>query len=663
MESAHNVLITLGSALNCQCRSITMMSDSFAKSPPASSARDSRTLRSRRLNQIASFIAIAIAIRMIDLAVSNLDMHVPLMELSAGLCLILITLWLNHRGATDLAAQLLLPVITAIISMLVWNSEGLYDTALLAYPGILIVAGLLVGKRQFYALLIFMLGFVGVIAWRSMTGAYVTTVNPSYTDYYRASDILIILAVTGLSMQLMVSDLHAALAKAEDANALAEQTQSSLVYLAQHDNLTQLPNRLLGRDRIEQALNQARRHSERVAVLFVDLDNFKAINDTLGHDSGDIFLQQVAARLVGSVRQMDIVSRQGGDEFLIGITDARDADAISIAANNVLTKLAEPFPINETQISVSCSIGIAVFPDDGENFETLVQLADLSMYQAKESGRNAFRFYDATMNSSIVKNLHLNSSLREALAEGQFRLHYQPIVDITSQRLIGAEALIRWQHPSIGMIPPAEFIGAAEKSGLIISIGEWVIQEGCRQMMAWQAAGIAPFVLSVNLSPVQFKRGNIEAMISVALANSGLSAQYLELELVESTLVEDAEKFIATLNGLKALGVRISIDDFGTGYSNLSYLQRFAIDKLKIDQSFIQRLNNGPQDLAIVTAIIQMAKSLNLSTTAEGITDEYSRKQLAALGCTYGQGYLFAHPKPAEEFEQFVRANRASLVS
>jgi diguanylate cyclase (GGDEF)-like protein len=398
-------------------------------------------------------------------------------------------------------------------------------------------------------------------------------------------------------------------------------------------------------------------------VLFVDLDNFKTINDTLGHDKGDIFLQQVAARLVDSVRKMDIVSRQGGDEFLIGITDARDVDAISTAANNILTKLAEPFPIDEMQISVSCSIGIAVFPDDGETFETLVQLADLSMYQAKEAGRNAFRFYDSTMNSSIVKNLHLNSSLRVALAEGQFRLHYQPIVDISTQQLVGAEALIRWQHPTIGMIPPSEFIPAAEKSGLIVSIGEWVIEEGCRQMVAWQAAGIAPFSLALNLSPVQFKRGNIEAVISAALAHSGLAPQCLELELIESTLVEDAEKFIATLGSLKALGLRISIDDFGTGYSNLSYLQRFAVDKLKIDQSFIQQLNNGSQDLAIVTAIIQMAKSLNLSTTAEGITNEQTRERLAALGCTHGQGYYFARPLPADAFEQFVRANRASLLS
>ena len=636
-----------------------MTPDSLPKSQPVISTRDSKTLRSRRLNQIASFIACALAIRMVDLAISEMDMHIPLLELAGGLCLILVTLWLNHRRATDLATLILLPVITVIISMLIWNSEGLYDTALLAYPGILIVAGLLAGKRQFYGLLIFMLGFVCLIAWRGMTGAYITAVNPDYTDYYRASDILVILIVTGLSMQLMVSDLHAALAKAEDANALAEQTQSSLVYLAQHDSLTQLPNRLLGRDRIEQALNQARRHAERVAILFVDLDNFKAINDTLGHDSGDVFLQQVATRLVAAVRQMDIVSRQGGDEFLIGITDARDVHAISTAANNILAKLAEPFPIDEAQISVSCSIGVAVFPDDGENFETLVQLADLSMYQAKEAGRNAFRFYDPTMNSSIVKNLHLNSSLREALAENQFTLHYQPVVDIASQQLIGAEALIRWRHPTIGMIPPAEFIGAAEKSGLIVNIGEWVIEEGCRQMMAWQAAGIAPFVLALNLSPVQFKRGNIEAMISAALAHSGLAPEYLELELTESTLVDDAEKFIATLKGLKALGVRISIDDFGTGYSNLSYLQRFAVDKLKIDQSFIHRLNNGPQDLAIVTAIIQMAKSLNLSTTAEGIDDDRTREQLEILGCTHGQGYLFARPAPAAEFEQFVRANRA----
>ncbi|MBK9624117.1 MAG: EAL domain-containing protein [Rhodocyclaceae bacterium] len=627
-----------------------------------SSVIERKALRSRRLNQIAIFVACVLAVRIADLEASELVMPVTMLSWTVSLCVILLTLWLNHKGKTELASLTLLLLITTLMSLLTWTSEGLYDTALYAYPGILIAAGLLLGKRQFYGLLIFMLGFVSVIGWLSMTGIHPSTISRDYNDFYRTTDILLILAITGITMRLIVNDVQTALETAESATLLALQSQSSLEYLAHHDSLTGLPNRLLGRDRIEQALNQARRHNERLAVMFVDLDNFKTVNDTLGHDQGDMFLKQVANRLIDSVRQMDIISRQGGDEFLVGITNARDAEAISTAAAHILTRMAEPFPVNEVQISLSCSIGIAVYPDDGDNFETLVQLADLSMYKAKESGRNASRFYDPTMNSSIVNSLHLNSSLREALTGKQFILHYQPVIDISTQQLIGAEALIRWHHPSLGMIPPVEFIAAAEKSGQIVAIGEWVVQEGCRQMMAWQAAGLAPFVLSVNLSPVQFKRGNIEAVVAEALERSGLAPCFLELEITETALIDDADKFIASLNGLKSLGVSISIDDFGTGYSNLSYLQRFAIDKLKIDQSFIHRLNDGPQELAIVTAIIQMAKGLNLATTAEGIDSDQTRQQLLALGCNYGQGYYISQPCPAAEFEQFVEANLAAVA-
>ncbi|MBL0077237.1 MAG: EAL domain-containing protein [Rhodocyclaceae bacterium] len=628
-----------------------------------SSVIERKALRSRRLNQIAIFVACVLAVRIADLEASELVMPVTMLSWTVSLCVILLTLWLNHKGKTELASLTLLLLITTLMSLLTWTSEGLYDTALYAYPGILIAAGLLLGKRQFYGLLIFMLGFVSVIGWLSMTGIHPSTISRDYNDFYRTTDILLILAITGITMRLIVNDVQTALETAESATLLALQSQSSLEYLAHHDSLTGLPNRLLGRDRIEQALNQARRHNERLAVMFVDLDNFKTVNDTLGHDQGDMFLKQVANRLIDSVRQMDIISRQGGDEFLVGITNARDAEAISTAAAHILTRMAEPFPVNEVQISLSCSIGIAVYPDDGDNFETLVQLADLSMYKAKESGRNASRFYDPTMNSSIVNSLHLNSSLREALTGKQFILHYQPVIDISTQQLVGAEALIRWHHPSLGMIPPVEFIAAAEKSGQIVAIGEWVVQEGCRQMMAWQAAGLAPFVLSVNLSPVQFKRGNIEAVVAEALARSGLAPCFLELEITETALIDDADKFIASLNGLKSLGVSISIDDFGTGYSNLSYLQRFAIDKLKIDQSFIHRLNDGPQELAIVTAIIQMAKGLNLATTAEGIDSDQTRQQLLALGCNYGQGYYISQPCPAAEFEQFVEANLAAVAA
>ena len=366
-------------------------------------------------------------------------------------------------------------------------------------------------------------------------------------------------------------------------------------------------------------------------------------------------LKQVAERLAAAVRKSDIVDRHGGDEFVIGLTDVVDLDDVSKAATKVLASLAQPVMINDTELSTSCSIGIALFPDDGADYESLLREADIAMYRAKEDGRNTYRFFDPAMNASIQSNLRLLSNLRAGLVRNEFVLHYQPVVDLCSGALVGAEALVRWQQTSQALVPPADFIPAAEKSGFIVDLGAWVLGEACRQMVVWQTAGRDQFTMAVNLSPMQFRRGNIEAVVAAALQQSGLDPACLELEITESTLVQDTETFIASLQNLKALGVKISIDDFGTGYSNLSYLQRFAVDKLKIDQSFVKRLLHGPQDRAIVTAIIQMAKSLNLSTTAEGIEDDPTRQILLDLGCLQGQGYYFARPFNAASFDQAVQ--------
>jgi len=432
-------------------------------------------------------------------------------------------------------------------------------------------------------------------------------------------------------------------------------SEANFTHLARHDALTNLPNRLLISDRMEQAIGQARRYERRAALLFLDLDNFKTINDSLGHDAGDELLKEVARRLQGAVREMDTVSRQGGDEFLIVLTDVPDLDAISAVANHVLSAMTQPFSLKGMQIVTSVSIGVALYPEDGDDFAALLKHADLAMYQAKAEGRNAFRFFDARMNADILERLNLDLGLREALSQQQFVLHYQPIVDIHSGRLLAAEALIRWQHPQRGMVGPDKFIPVAESSGLIVEIGEWVLNEACRQMMVWRAAGLPAFVVSVNLSSVQFRRGNLEALVAAALQRYGLPAECLELELTESLLLQDSERFIDTLYRLKALGVKLSIDDFGTGYSNLSYLQRFRVDKLKIDQSFVRKLQDSPEDRAIVTAIIQMAESLHLLTIGEGIEDDSTRQVLAELGCDQGQGYWFSRPLVASDFAVFTQ--------
>ena len=618
-------------------------------SPSALDATE-QALRGKRLVQISSLTMLGLAILASRALLTGRWTEACVM--GAGIAMMLLCQALNRRGGTDTANLLLVLALTAMVSVLMWRGEGLRDSALLAFPAVLISAGLLIRPAHVPRLLLAMVLVVALLLGASLLGLRVDSSPDRLVD--RTVDVTIILVISGFAVWVMVGDLHKALGRLNVQIAQYARSQQELTYLSQHDALTQLPNRLLGRSRMEQAIANAQRNGGRIALLFVDLDNFKAINDSLGHTAGDDFLRQVARRLMGAVRQTDVVCRHGGDEFLIGITDVAQEDAVTTVAGKVLATLAEQFVVVGTEISSSCSIGIALFPDNGSDFETLLRHADISVYHAKDAGRNLFRFYDPSMNTRLQENLQLVAGLRNALARREFVLHYQPVVDIGSGRMVGAEALIRWRGADGGLVAPGLFIPAAEKSGLIVEIGEWVLQEACRQSVAWQAAGHAPFVMAVNLSPVQFRRGTMEAVIARALADSGLAPQWLELEVTESTLIQDSERFIVSLQKLKSLGIRISIDDFGTGYSNLSYLQRFSIDKLKIDQSFVRRLLDGPQELAIVSAIIQIARSLQLSTTAEGIEDQATRDQLARLGCTQGQGYLFARPMAAQQFESQV---------
>ncbi|ARU32722.1 hypothetical protein CAP31_14260 [Sulfuriferula sp. AH1] len=436
-----------------------------------------------------------------------------------------------------------------------------------------------------------------------------------------------------------------------------KQAQAQIEFLAYHDALTQLPNRLLAKDRMELAIRAADRTQTKSALLFLDLDNFKTINDSLGHMVGDALLKQVASRLRECLRDTDILSRQGGDEFLIVLTDIHDDDAIMVVAEKILENLAQPFHIEHYELSTSLSIGIAVYPNDGDDFDTLLKKADTAMYQAKESGRNAYRFHTAQMNINVVDHLQIRNGLRQALEKGGLSLYFQPQISLSNGAVVGAEALLRWQHPQLGMLPPGRFISVAEDSGLIVPIGDWVLQEACRQAMAWQQAGLPELVIAVNLSAVQFKRGDLEQSVTRALTESGLNPALLELELTESILIQDAEKVLSRLRRLKALGVKLSIDDFGTGYSSLSYLKRFEVDKLKIDQSFIRDMADDPNDAAIVRAIIQMARSLNLKTIAEGVEDERQLSLLRLQYCDEIQGYYFARPMPADEFAVYLGAN------
>ncbi|WP_447722260.1 putative bifunctional diguanylate cyclase/phosphodiesterase [Aquipseudomonas campi] len=609
-----------------------------------------RDMPAQRLLQIANVLCVILLCIGAETVLAQDWLNTGLVALA--LLFTLAGRYLNQRGRIELSVALVLSSIMVLVSVSLWFSQGLYSAALLAYPGILIVAGMVASLRMFIGLLVSMLAVVAFLTYAGLSG--LQTFEPLPMGLGRLANVSSILLVCAVAVWLLSNDLRRTLQRLQQAVVQVENSEASVTHLTQHDALTNLPNRLLISDRTEQAIGQARRYQRRVALLFLDLDNFKTINDSLGHAAGDELLQEVALRLEQAVSDEDTISRQGGDEFLVALADVHDLAAVSAVATQIQQRLAQPFTLKGMQIVTSISIGIALFPEDGDDFDTLLTHADMAMYQAKAAGRNGFRFFDAQTHAANRERLSLELGLREALNRNEFVLHYQPIVDLNSGGLLAVEALIRWQHPQEGLIYPDRFIAAAEQSGLIVEIGEWVINEACRQMMVWQAAGLPRFVVSVNLSAVQFRRGNLEVLVRSALTRFGLPPGCLELELTETILLQDSDAFIGVLQRLKGLGVKLSIDDFGTGYSNLSYLQRFQVDKLKIDQSFVRQLQGNTQGQAIVTAIIQMAKSLQLLTTAEGVEDEATRQLLIGLGCVQGQGYLFARPMAAELLASYI---------
>ena len=433
------------------------------------------------------------------------------------------------------------------------------------------------------------------------------------------------------------------------------QAEQRIEFLAFHDPLTELPNRVLARDRVERAIAVAHREGQTVALVYLDLDHFKNVNDSLGHGAGDRLLQSVARRLSDCLRETDTISRQGGDEFLVVIGGLAGAAAVKPVLDKLMGALELPVQVDGHEISTSASIGVAQYPDDGSDFDTLLQKADTALYRAKDGGRNTYRFFDERMNAEVTERLRLRNGLRQAIDRSEFVLHYQPQIDLASGAVIGVEALLRWNRPGDGLVMPGRFIAQAEESGLIVPIGEWVLRQACRQAMTWRRDGLPPVTVAVNLSAAQFVRGEVEAVVQRALSDSGLPPDGLELELTESILLNNTEQVLAVVQRLKGLGVRLSVDDFGTGYSSLSYLKRFAVDKLKIDRSFVAYLLTDPEDGAIVRAIVQMAQGLELGTIAEGVESEAVAQRLAELGCREAQGYWFARPLPAAELAAFLR--------
>jgi diguanylate cyclase (GGDEF)-like protein/PAS domain S-box-containing protein len=433
-------------------------------------------------------------------------------------------------------------------------------------------------------------------------------------------------------------------------NALREQ-QSRLNYLAFHDSLTSLPNRSLFYDRLYQGLARARRGNHKVALMLLDIDCFKHVNDSIGHDSADLMLKAIAVRLSEGVRDMDTVARLGGDEFVLLLDGLRDIrDVVSIAAK-ILNSMARPICISGQDITTTVSIGVSVFPDDGADADELLKNADIALYKAKEAGKNNSQFYTKGMNVTAINYLLLENDLRHALEQNQLTLHYQPQIDLHTGALIGVEALVRWQHPNRGLISPAHFIPLAEETGLIVPIGEWVLRQACLQQKRWLAAGIYVGKIAVNLSPRQFRQKNFPGKVDAILRETQLSAEYLELEITESCAMEHAGETINQLNQLNQMGMYLSIDDFGTGYSSLAYLQRFPIQKLKIDRSFVLDIHDDHHDAAIVKTIIDLAHSMRLRVIAEGVETQYQADWLRKQGCDQAQGFLYAKPMASAEFE------------
>jgi len=430
--------------------------------------------------------------------------------------------------------------------------------------------------------------------------------------------------------------------------------QERIYWLAHYDPLTGLPNRTLLAERAECAIRLAKEAGTPLAVIFLDLDHFKHVNDSLGHRVGDALLVEIAARLRAVVRDKDTVSRLGGDEFVLLLPGA-NADGAARIAGKLQEVSRHHYQINHHELTMAPSMGIALFPDDGEDFDTLTQSADVAMYQAKLDGRNTFRFFTPEMQAQSVRALQLQNALRRALERNQLSVHYQPQVDLPTGRVHGVEALLRWQHPDWGTIAPAEFIPIAEDSGQILPIGEWVLRTALTQLKAWHVSGITGLTMAVNLSAVQFRQPQLPEMVGQILADCELPAQALELELTEGVAVDDPQAAAATMNQLHARGVRLAMDDFGTGYSSLSQLKRFQIFKLKIDQSFVRDLGNDTNDRAIVSAIIRMAQALGMRTIAEGVETESQLTFLREQGCDEAQGYYFSHPLPAPEVETFMR--------
>jgi diguanylate cyclase (GGDEF)-like protein/PAS domain S-box-containing protein len=485
-------------------------------------------------------------------------------------------------------------------------------------------------------------GLHGAFAFPILDGEKVLGVMEFYSTVVRQTDSTLLEVSTAIGSQI-------------GQFLRRKQAEEDLTYVASHDVLTGLPNRSLIHQRLDHALANAKRHKSQLAILFIDLDRFKNINDSQGHAAGDAVLRQVTNRLSACLRESDTIARQGGDEFVILIENVGETQYFAAVAEKLLAALTKPFIFNGVEYHLGASIGISTYPGDCEDAETLFRNADIAMFRVKEQGRNNFQFYSEQMNTRSIERLRLESDLRHALERNELVLYYQPKVDTITRRVNGVEVLLRWQHPVRGLVQPLQFIEMAEETGMIREIGNWVLRTACERASSWLRDGVKPIRVAINLSPRQFANRSLAADVASALTNAGLAGEFLELEITESMVMQNPEQAVQTLNEFKKMGVQLSIDDFGIGYSSLSYLKRFPIDSIKIDRSFVKDLPHNSDDAAIVRAIIAMAQSLRLKTVAEGVEDEAQLTFLAQHGCNEIQGYFFSKPLDEPALLRFLK--------
>ncbi|MDT0595166.1 putative bifunctional diguanylate cyclase/phosphodiesterase [Glaciecola petra] len=603
-------------------------------------------LRRHRLMQICVATAIGL---LVSFLVSR---GITKVIFAAGVVSLLIALYMANKHRVIPSATILLSSMSAMLFALSLSGAGLFDLAILGYPGILIFAAILGGVGLFAFVLVLVITQCLIIVCLTLEG--IITPNVPILSWLHLVFVLVIFIVTGFSVYILVKDIKRLMLSLHEENLKVEESHAQIEYLAHHDTLTKLANRLYGETIFNRCLKVCQQKQQSLAVLFIDLDNFKPVNDALGHAAGDELLVKLTQRIQQTLSKEQYLIRFGGDEFLVFSPISNQKDELNTLAQTTIEQCSSIFEVLETQVVVSASIGIAQSPDHGIDFKELCRKADIAMYKAKEDGRNTFHHYHPQLDKASDEKFKLLQLMRPAIRANKFILNYQPMIDLTTGDQCVVEALLRWPQEDGSFVGPDQFIPIAEQGGLINELGAWVLQEACLFCAQQRQTGLENLRIAVNLSVMQFKDGCLQSVIEHALSSANLPAEALELELTESLLIDDTEHIQKQLLAISQLGITIAIDDFGTGYSNLGYLRNFNASKLKIDRSFVRSICTSKDDENLVSAIIGMAGNLGLLTVAEGIEDKASLEKLTTLGCDIGQGYYWSKPVAGDELISLI---------